>query len=38
MFMEAFHSMITDIHLALQVKTSFDNSTPAIGFSTESST
>jgi hypothetical protein len=37
MFAKAFHSMINGIHLALKVNTSFDNSTPAIGSSTESS-
>jgi hypothetical protein len=37
-FAEAFHSMIKGIHLALKVKTSFGNSTPVTGFSTESST
>jgi hypothetical protein len=36
MLAEAFHSMIKGIHLALEVKTSFGNSTPATGFSTES--
>jgi hypothetical protein len=30
--------MIKDIHLVLEVKNSFDNSTPAMRFSTESST
>jgi hypothetical protein len=30
--------MIKDIHLALEVNTSFDNSTPATGSSTKSST
>jgi hypothetical protein len=35
MFAEAFHSTITDIHLALEVKTSFSYSTPAIGSSAE---
>jgi hypothetical protein len=30
--------MIKDIHLALEVNTSFDNSTPATASSTESST
>jgi hypothetical protein len=29
MFVEAFHSVIKGIHLALEVKTSFGNSTPA---------
>jgi hypothetical protein len=38
MFVEAFHSMIKDIHLALEVKTSFGNSMPAMGLSAESST
>jgi hypothetical protein len=38
MFAEAFHSMIKDIHLALEVKTSFGNSTPATGLSVEFST
>jgi hypothetical protein len=38
MFAEAFHSMIKGFHLALEVKASFSNSTPVIGFSTESST
>jgi hypothetical protein len=33
MFAEAFHSTIKDIHLALEVKTSFDNSTPTTGSS-----
>jgi hypothetical protein len=37
MFAKAFHSMIKGIHLALEVKTSFGNSTPAMGSSTESS-
>jgi hypothetical protein len=37
MFAEAFHSMIKGIHLALEVKTSFGNSTPATGSTTESS-
>jgi hypothetical protein len=35
MFVEAFHSMIQDIHLTLEVKASFGNSTPAMGSSTE---
>jgi hypothetical protein len=35
MFVEAFHSMIKDIHLTLEVKASFGNSTPAMGSSTE---
>jgi hypothetical protein len=34
MFAEAFHSTIKGIHLALVVKTSFDNSTLVMGFST----
>jgi hypothetical protein len=38
MFAEAFHSMIKDIHLALEVKTSFSYSTLAMGSSTEYST
>jgi hypothetical protein len=38
MLAEAFHSMIKGIHLALEVKTSFGNSTPTTGFSMESST
>jgi hypothetical protein len=38
MFAEAFHSMIKDIHLALEVKTSFSYSTPAMGSSTEYNT
>jgi hypothetical protein len=38
MFAEAFHLMIKDIHLTLEVKTSFGNSTPTTGSSTESST
>jgi hypothetical protein len=33
-----FHSTIKDIHLTLEVKTSFGNTTPAMGSSTESST
>jgi hypothetical protein len=37
MFAEAFHSMINGIHLALEVKTSFGNSTPMMGSSTKSS-
>jgi hypothetical protein len=36
MFAEAFHSTIKDIHLALEVKTSFGNSTCAIGSSMKS--
>jgi hypothetical protein len=36
MFAEAFHSTIKDIHLALEVKTSFDNSTLVTGSSMES--
>jgi hypothetical protein len=35
MVAEVFHSTIKDIHLALEVKTSFDNSMPATGSSTE---
>jgi hypothetical protein len=38
MFVEAFHSTIKDIHLALEVKTSFGNSTPTTGSSKKSST
>ncbi len=38
MFVKAFHSMIGGIHLALKVKTSFGNSTPTMGSSTESNT
>jgi hypothetical protein len=38
MFAEAFHSMIKGIHLALEVKTTFGNSTPVMGSSIESST
>jgi hypothetical protein len=38
MFVEAFHSMVKDIHLALNVKTSFGNSTPTMGFTMEPST
>jgi hypothetical protein len=38
MFAEAFQSTIKDIHLALEVKTSFGNSTPAMGLSVKSST
>jgi hypothetical protein len=30
MFTEAFHSTVKGIHLALEVKTSFGNSTPAM--------
>jgi hypothetical protein len=37
-FAEEFHSMIMDIHLALEVMTSFGNSTPVTGSSIESST
>jgi hypothetical protein len=37
MFAEAFHSMIKGIHLTLEVKTSFDNSMPAMGSNMESS-
>jgi hypothetical protein len=36
MFEEAFHSTIRGIHLTLEVKTSFSNSTPTTGFSTAS--
>jgi hypothetical protein len=36
MFVEVFHSMINDIHLTLDVRTSFANSTLAMSFSTES--
>jgi hypothetical protein len=38
MFVEAFHSTVKGIHLALEVKTSFGNSTPVTGFSTGSNT
>jgi hypothetical protein len=38
MFVEAFHLIINRIHLALELKTSFGNATPAMGFNTESST
>jgi hypothetical protein len=38
MFAEAFHSTIKGIHLTLEVKTSFDTFTPAMGSSTKSST
>jgi hypothetical protein len=38
MFVEVFHLTVKDIHLTLEVKTSFDNSTPATGFSMGSST
>jgi hypothetical protein len=38
MFVEAFHSTVKGIHLALEVKTSFGNSTLATGFSMGSST
>jgi hypothetical protein len=38
MFAEEFHSMVKGIHLALEMKTSFGNSMPVTGFSTESST
>jgi hypothetical protein len=37
MFAEVFHSTIKGIHLTLEVKTSFGNSTAATGSSTESS-
>jgi hypothetical protein len=33
MFVKAFHSMIKGIHLILEVKTSFGNSTPVTGSS-----
>jgi hypothetical protein len=36
-FAEAFHSTIKGIHLALEVKTPFSNSTSAMSSSTESS-
>jgi hypothetical protein len=36
MFAEAFNSTIKGIHLVLEVKTSFGNSTPAMISSTES--
>jgi hypothetical protein len=38
MFAEAFHSMIKDIHLTQEVKTSFGNSMHVMGSSTESNT
>jgi hypothetical protein len=38
MFAEVFHLTIKDIHLILEVKTSFSNSTPMMSSSTESST
>jgi hypothetical protein len=38
MFAEALHSMIKDIHLTLEVKTSFSNSTPMMGSSMQSNT
>jgi hypothetical protein len=38
MFAEAFHWTIKGIHLALEVKTSFGNSTPTMGSNIESST
>jgi hypothetical protein len=38
MFVESFHSMIKDINLTLEVKTSFGNSTSATGLCAESST
>jgi hypothetical protein len=38
MFAEAFHSTIKSIHLVLEVKTSYDNSMHATGFSMKSST
>jgi hypothetical protein len=37
MFVEVFHSTIKGVHLTLEVKTSFTNSTPVMGSSTESS-
>jgi hypothetical protein len=37
MFEEVFHSAIMGIHLTLEVKISFGNSTPVMGSSTESS-
>jgi hypothetical protein len=33
MLVEAFHSMIKDIHLAIEVKTTFGSSTPAMSLS-----
>jgi hypothetical protein len=36
-FVEAFHSTIKGIHLALEVKTAFGNSRPTMGPGTESS-
>jgi hypothetical protein len=33
MFVEAFHSTVKGIHLALEVRTSFGNSAPVTGFS-----
>jgi hypothetical protein len=38
MFVETFHSMVKGIHLALEVKTSFGNSTPVMSFIMEYST
>jgi hypothetical protein len=38
MFAEAFHSMVKGIHITLEEKTSFDNSTPVMGLSAEFST
>jgi hypothetical protein len=38
MFAEAFHLKIKDIHLALEVKISFGNSTPATGLTVEFNT
>jgi hypothetical protein len=38
MFAETFHSTIKDIHLALEVKTSFVNSTPTSDLDVKSST
>jgi hypothetical protein len=37
MFVEVFHLMIKGTDFAVEVKTSFGNSTPAMGSSTESS-
>jgi hypothetical protein len=38
MFAKTFHSMVNGIHLTLEAKTSFSNSTPVMGFSTGFST
>jgi hypothetical protein len=38
MFAEAFPLTIKDIHLAVEVKTSFGSSTPAMGFNMEYNT